>query len=352
MSFLIFAESYIFNIGSSWVRMEGARENVTGRVFPLNGELRVINGKKIWKVYTGKGVFEGEEVYAEGGWIVLEKRGQIYKFKEKDVKKIECLKEGKKVSGSSWLAEVNASWEAVYMFDGDELKAFFKIANRSEVPLKPPLYLIIGAEGSTLPGAKLKAFDKGREKLAGEAFGGLYAFKVDAEVPPRSTFQLQAFQLRPEIAQFYIVEPGSRRVDWVFELKNAGRFPLPPGDLLCIFKKEKIRFLRMVKVPGVPVGDSFLLKIGEAFNMKVDRKLVSFRKEKNKVEKEVKIEIYNGLDEKAPFKIRERFSGKWKIKKASLKWKKLDAWTVEWSLQVFPLSNVSIEYVSEERFSE
>lgn len=121
--------------------------------------------------------------------------------------------------------------------------------------------------------------------------------------------------------------------------KNGLGRPMP-GGLVRVFMPTKDGSQLLAgetRINHTGRGSDIRLQLGSAFDVKVERTQVSFKKlGKQSFEMAWRIEVLNGKDASQKIKLRDGYSGEWKIVASDTKYTRSDAGTAEFDLTVPP----------------
>lgn len=137
-------------------------------------------------------------------------------------------------------------------------------------------------------------------------------------------------------------EPLKERLDALVSFRNSEALglglPLPRG-LLRAYQDEDgaRRFLGEAQLDRTPVGSTAELRLGQAFDLGVERVVTLFEKTgKDSFRAAWELRIRNAKKQAQRIVLQEQMQGKWKMETASRKWTKPSAGVLEFVLDVPP----------------
>lgn len=137
-------------------------------------------------------------------------------------------------------------------------------------------------------------------------------------------------------------EPAKQKLDLVISYRNVEALglglPLPNG-ILRVFQQdgEARHFLGEAPVERAPVGATVETRIGQAFDVSVERKVTEFEKTgKNSYRAAWELTLKNGKKQAQQVVLQEQIPGKWKVEAASQKWTKAQAGVLQFVIDVPP----------------
>lgn len=138
-------------------------------------------------------------------------------------------------------------------------------------------------------------------------------------------------------------EPIKQKVQVFLKFKNVKQnglgLPLPKGVVRAYQDSEDGSSLLIGEdsIEHTAKGEEVRLTMGEAFDLKIERRLASAEKiGKTRYALGWEIKVRNGKDKAQDLLLQENFPGAWKIVKASQEYKRLDARTAQFALSVPP----------------
>jgi hypothetical protein len=153
--------------------------------------------------------------------------------------------------------------------------------------------------------------------------------------------------------QFYPgSEQGERKVSVVIELRNDKGsklgMPLPKGRIKA-YKQDadaSLQFIGEDSLDHTPEGEMVKIKLGEAFDVVGERKVVSSRQGTNWLEESVEVVLRNHKDNNIEVKVIEHFNrgANWKVSQNSHKFVKTDAATAEFLIPVSVKGESKLNY--------
>ncbi len=145
--------------------------------------------------------------------------------------------------------------------------------------------------------------------------------------------------------------PYNEKVNVFIEFKNEDEV-LPFGKIR-IFKKEKdgSLFIGENLISHTPIGEKVKLSIGNAFDIKGERKILSHEKISHQVYKDTyEIKIKNFKNEDIVVEVIERLYGTWEITEKTHDYEKLDAYTIKFPVKVKKNGEELIKYTVMTKF--
>jgi hypothetical protein len=171
----------------------------------------------------------------------------------------------------------------------------------------------------------------------------LYKLDTPATVADREIKQLTFFP-STNVAVEKVLEFDTRKgtdVRVILELENSepsglGR-PLPAGKVR-MYKEDSVGDLQFIgedAIDHTPKDEDVQLYLGNAFDIKAERKVMSSRKISSKIhEEDYEISIRNHKDEDVEVRVVERPYGFWTITESSHEYEKTEAYRVEFPVRV------------------
>lgn len=135
-------------------------------------------------------------------------------------------------------------------------------------------------------------------------------------------------------------EPRKENLDVVLSFRNIEAsglgLPLPKGTLRAFQDDAGARhFLGEAPLERVPVGASAELRIGQAFDLSVERVVTDYEKTgKSSYRASWELRIRNSKKQGQQVVLQELLPGKWKVESASHKWSKASAGVLEFVVDV------------------
>jgi hypothetical protein len=138
---------------------------------------------------------------------------------------------------------------------------------------------------------------------------------------------------------------------------NLG-MPLPKG-VVRVYKQDKsgsVQFVGEDRIDHTPENETVRLKLGNAFDIKADRKQTDFKKLAGSsaynyiFESSYLIELKNGKDEEVTVRVVEPMPGDWYILSESLSHKKISSSEAEWLVRVPAKGSAELTYRAKVRF--
>lgn len=127
------------------------------------------------------------------------------------------------------------------------------------------------------------------------------------------------------------------RVEFVNSKSNNLGMPLPKGTIK-VYQRDASGSVQMLgedRIDHTPKDETVSIAIGHAFDVVASRKRLSFRRlSGTSVEETFEVEVRNRKDEADTIYLYERHFGDWRVREKSMDFKKLDANTMEFVLNL------------------
>ncbi len=352
----------------------------------------VLNSEKLLSKNIGKNVeiitkdgqfYSGKLLFYDSVYIGIEVKDRILilnreNFKEMKFEKIEFdlkpklkflvnnNKEGVQKFHLKYSTS-NINWKADYIGEYDEeknklnLNGFITIENKSGIDYKDvSLVLIAGEvkkmmenvslrkEGFGIAGFEAKAVPSFEEKPFFEYHK--YTLKGKTDINDGEIKQINFVFKEIKIDKRYVYDgatyryyyydnwrnlPYNEKVEILIEFKNEGEV-LPSGKIR-IFKNEKegSLFIGENYIPHTPIGDKVKFSIGNAFDIKGERKIIDHQKISSNIYKDTyEIKIKNFKKEDVLVEVIEHLYGTWEIIEKTHDYEKIDAYTIKFPVKV------------------
>lgn len=185
----------------------------------------------------------------------------------------------------------------------------------------------------------------------------VYSVAMPVTMPGRATKQIKLFssdkvKIHRELTSRFQASVGQRngeikqRVDATISFPNTSRSglgkPMPAG-LVRVFMPtdDGSRLLAgEANIGHTGEGGDIELRLGQAFDVKVQRTQVSYRKlGKRSVAMEWRVEVLNSKDSSQAITLLDTYPGSWNVTAGNQKFTKADAGTLEYKLTVPPAKN-------------
>ena len=146
---------------------------------------------------------------------------------------------------------------------------------------------------------------------------------------------------------------GKAAVFVLFENKQANRLGMPlPAGKVRVFKQDPkdgtLEFVGEDMIDHTPRNERVRLKLGEAFDVIGERKVVDFSVDTSRktMSETIEVEIRNQKEAAQRVVVRERLYRwrNWKIVESTPEYRKLDASTVEWTVEIPAESRRTVRY--------
>ncbi|MCM8803689.1 MAG: DUF4139 domain-containing protein [Candidatus Omnitrophica bacterium] len=145
--------------------------------------------------------------------------------------------------------------------------------------------------------------------------------------------------------------PYNEKVEVLIEFKNEDEV-LPSGKLR-VFKSEKdgSLFIGENFISHTPIGEKVKLSLGNAFDIKGERKIISHEKISQQIFKDTyEIKIKNFKKEDVLVDIIEHLYGTWEILEKTHDYEKIDAYTIKFPVKVKNNDQVVLKYTVMTKF--
>jgi hypothetical protein len=148
-----------------------------------------------------------------------------------------------------------------------------------------------------------------------------------------------------------IGNPISQPVKVLYRFKNDEKsslgMPLPAGTVRVYQADSKggIQFVGEDRIDHTPKDETLKIHVGNAFDVVCERKETDYRKiASNVIELEYQITLRNHKDSAVTVEVREPIGGDWEVLNSNLKWTKLDATTLGFSIPVEKDGTATLDY--------
>lgn len=149
----------------------------------------------------------------------------------------------------------------------------------------------------------------------------------------------------------YIYSGSGDKVDVRIKFKNSEDnslgMPIPKG-IVRLYKKDSdgnLEFVGEDSVDHTPKNEEIGLKVGQAFDIRVEKKLVETRKVSDRAnEHAFEVKLKNRKDEKIVVIVRQYVAYNWRMLEENFKHEKKDALNVEWKIEVEPNTETLLKY--------
>jgi hypothetical protein len=151
--------------------------------------------------------------------------------------------------------------------------------------------------------------------------------------------------------KYYLFEPySSSAVRTMIELNNIEEkglgIPVASGTIRIYESTAEKTFLGSDSLPNLPVGRDTKLELGDAFDLKGDRKRISHEKTAERVWKDqIEITVENKKDEPVPVLVKERLPGDWEILRSNHDYEKVDSRVIQFEETVDAEGSIEITYL-------
>jgi hypothetical protein len=148
-----------------------------------------------------------------------------------------------------------------------------------------------------------------------------------------------------------IGNPISQPVKVLYRFKNDEKsslgMPLPAGTVRVYQADSKggIQFVGEDRIEHTPKDETLKIHVGNAFDVVCERKETDYKKiATNVIELEYQITLRNHKDSAVTVEVREPIGGDWEVLNSNLKWTKLDATTLGFSIPVEKDGTATLDY--------
>jgi hypothetical protein len=148
-----------------------------------------------------------------------------------------------------------------------------------------------------------------------------------------------------------IGNPISQPVKVLYRFKNDEKsslgMPLPAGTVRVYQADSKggIQFVGEDHIDHTPKDETLKIHVGNAFDVVCERKETDYKKiSSNTIELEYQITLRNHKDSAVTVEVREPIGGDWEVLNSNLKWTKLDATTLGFSIPVEKDGTATLDY--------
>ena len=148
-----------------------------------------------------------------------------------------------------------------------------------------------------------------------------------------------------------IGNPISQPVKVLYRFKNDEKsslgMPLPAGTVRVYQADSKggIQFVGEDRIDHTPKDETLKIHVGNAFDVVCERKETDYKKiASNVIELEYQITLRNHKDSAVTVEVREPIGGDWEVLNSNLKWTKLDATTLGFSIPVEKDGTATLDY--------
>ncbi len=148
-----------------------------------------------------------------------------------------------------------------------------------------------------------------------------------------------------------IGNPISQPVKVLYRFKNDEKsslgMPLPAGTVRVYQADSKggIQFVGEDRIDHTPKDETLKIHVGNAFDVVCERKETDYKKiASNVIELEYQITLRNHKDSTVTVEVREPIGGDWEVLNSNLKWTKLDATTLGFSIPVEKGGTATLDY--------
>jgi hypothetical protein len=143
--------------------------------------------------------------------------------------------------------------------------------------------------------------------------------------------------------------PQPVKVTYRFKNEEKGGLgmPLPAGTVRVYQSDSKggVQFVGEDNISHTPKDETVKIYVGNAFDVVCERKQLDYKKiASNQSEMEYQISLRNHKDTAVTVEVREPVGGDWEVVNANLKWTKLDATTIGFSIPVEKDGAATLDY--------
>lgn len=372
---------------------------INGNVLEQNYQYDLVSTDKILQKYIDKEInliaedgsmVSGKLLSVYGGQYVIQKNaGGLTLIPNIDDYKIsvESLPNGLITRPTLvWLVEANSTKkqdvEVTYQTSGISWSAeYVALLNEDDTKLDLNSWVSINnRSGATYENAKLKLIAGDVNLVSNRQYPVMMKSQYDAgvlaEAAPqfeeRSFFEYHIYDLQrrtnvadnetKQISLFesegvsvnkkYVYKSGSSDKVGVFvEFKNSSDnklgMPMPKGKVR-VYKSDgdSPQFIGEDMLDHTPKNEEISLKIGDAFDVLAEEKMINNNKITNKIyEQEFEVTLKNRKDEKVNVNVEKHLGMNWEIKSSNFDYKKVDVSKVEWIVPVNADSEVILKFL-------
>ncbi len=134
-----------------------------------------------------------------------------------------------------------------------------------------------------------------------------------------------------------------------FENSRENNLGMPlPGGLVRLYKQDSAQSLQFIgedSIDHTPKNERVRLLIGEAFDLVAERRQTEYRKISSRLHESAwEIRLRNRKEEPVSIAVIESMTGNWQVLEASHPYTKQDAFTIRFSIDVQPDTEVTLRY--------
>jgi len=368
-------------------------------IIEQNYEYDLINTDKILQkyvdrqitIYSKEGMFQGVLLSYDAGYVIIKTEADIVKLiSRSNVLNIDFPKLPEELitrptlvwildndQGGNHQTEVSyltsgMTWHAEYVAVAKnedqrlELNAWVSIDNRSGAAYPEARLKLIAGEVHRVPqaiprraakGMMLEAVDVAAPQFEEKSFFEyhMYTLTRPATILNNQIKQISLFPAaETPVKKIYSYEPHRSQDDIRVNLEffnsqqNGLGMPLPAGKVR-VYKQDpadaSLEFIGEDLLDHTPKDEKVRLFLGNAFDLKAERAMTNrVSTGKNSWEESYQIKLRNHKDAPVEIVVVEKFYGFWDIKKSTHSYKKKDANTVEFLVNVAADQEVTLEY--------
>lgn len=358
-------------------------------------------GEKIEIISKMGEVYSGNLLFYDGRNLTIEAKDKILVLNREDLKeirfpkieaidlkpKLKFLIQSEKKGYYKILLKYitsNINWKADYIGEFNEAKnklqltGLITIENKSGLDYKNVSLVLIAGEVKKITGStSLRKFDLSAVGVREESKGFFeespvfeyykYLLKGKTDINEGEVKQIKFISesdIKVEKKYVYIGNiqtyyhydnwrnlPYNEKVEVIIEFKNE-KEPLPSGKIR-IFKTEKEGsfFIGEDTISHVPSGEKVKLSLGNAFDIKGERKIISHEKITANFYKDTyEIKIKNFKDSDIIVEVIEKLYGTWDIIEKTHNYEKIDAYTVKFPVKVKAKDETILRYTVTTKF--
>jgi hypothetical protein len=143
------------------------------------------------------------------------------------------------------------------------------------------------------------------------------------------------------------------RIEFVNSKENNLGMPMPKGNVK-VYQRDQSGSMQMLgedKIDHTPKDEKISLVVGRSFDVVANRKRTNFtRLGPSETRESFAVEVKNHKDTAQQVLVWERHWGDWKVTEKNMDWKKLDAQTMEFTLDLKPNESKTVTYTIETKW--
>lgn len=377
------------DINSTFLSLENAEvyfQRYHYDVFTSSSYLKDHIGQEVTVTPSEGKSYKGRLLDLEGNWLTVSRKGTVKMFNTDEIISI-SLADGETIGALkpelSWKVDSDVSglvsgrltyvtrgldWDAIYNFviNPEETRGRFKssamVHNKTSLSFEKANLTLI--EGKL---HRVKKYEAPRPEVHRMAIAEEAALSFEAgELGDYEVYRLNqslslpqnesvTVDLRPEkdiaFRRTYLFENRERasvEEPLLVELSftnNTGE--TIPAGLIQIYQTGTggaLEFVGEDKLNQIPDGEEAKITAGRANKVRGQRKVINYERLKKSEEAVIEVVITNGRDDIAAVKVTEHIYGDWVIREPSHNYRKIDAQTIVFDLEVASASKQTITY--------